>query len=59
MTKTIDDKTLYEQLMDLLTDVKLVHSPEGLRATLIRHPRIKQFLTDYQKREIIDLESNL
>lgn len=59
MTIKIDDSKIYEQLMDLLTDVKLVHSPEGLRATLNRHPKVKRFLTEYQKREIIDLESNL
>lgn len=55
----INDDEIYTNLMDLLRDVKLVHSPEGLRATLNRHPKIKRFLTDYQKREIIDLESNL
>lgn len=59
MTIRINDKEIYEQLMNLLTDVKLVHSPEGLASTLRRHPKIKQFLTDYQKREIIDIESNL
>lgn len=59
MTIKIDDEKLYDALMDLLTDVKLVHSPEGLRATLKRHPKILTFLTDFQKREIIDLESKL
>lgn len=59
MTITIDDKKLYEELMDLLTDYKLVNGPQMLQASLIRHPKIKKFLTDYQKREIIDLESNL
>ena len=55
----INDDEIYNNLIDLLRDVKLVHSPEGLRATLTRHPKIKRFLTDYQKREIIDIESNL
>lgn len=59
MTIQIDDKKLYEALMDLLTDYKLVNGPQMLQATLIRHPKIKSFLTSYQKREIIDLESNL
>lgn len=59
MTIKIDDKTLYEELMDLLTDYKLVNGPQMLQATLIRHPKIKQFLTDFQKREMLDLESNL
>lgn len=59
MTIMVDDKKLYDELMDLLTDYKLVNGPQMLQAVLIRHPKIKQFLTDFQKREIIDLESNL
>lgn len=55
----INDDDIYSQLIDLLYEYKLVNGPEMLRASLIRHPKIVRFLKDYQKREIIDIESNL
>lgn len=59
MVIKINDNEIYEQLIDLLYEYKLVNGPEMLRASLIRHPKIVKFLKDYQKREIMDLESNL
>lgn len=53
------DTALYKSIIDLLQEVKLIHSPEGLNNTLRRHPRIKLFLIEYQKRYIIDLESKI
>lgn len=49
---------LYCQCISLLQDVKLVHGADGLIRTLQRHTRLRQFLIDYQKTAIIDLESN-
>lgn len=53
------DTCLYKSIIELLNEVKLIHSPEGLNQTLRRHPRVKLFLIDYQKRYIIDLESKI
>lgn len=53
------DTCLYKSIIELLNEVKLIHSPEGLNQTLRRHPRVKMFLIDYQKRYIIDLESKI
>lgn len=49
----------YCHIISLLQDVKLVHGPDGLMRTLQRHTRLRQFLIDYQKTAIIDLEGNL
>ena len=49
----------YCHIISLLQDVKLVHGGEGLIRTLQRHSRLRQFLIDYQKTAIIDLEGNL
>lgn len=49
----------YCHIISLLQDVKLVHGPDGLMRTLQRHTRIRQFLIDYQKTAIIDLENSI
>lgn len=54
-----DDFLKYTKAISLLEDVKLVHGGEGLIRTLQRHTRLRQFLIDYQKTAIIDLEGNL
>lgn len=53
------DTALYNSLIKLLQDVKLVHGPTGLDNTIKRHGNIRRFLIDYQKRYIIDLESKI
>ena len=59
MVIKINDDEIYNNLIDLLYEYRLVNGPEMLRASLLRHPKIVKFLHDYQKRVIIDLESNL
>lgn len=49
----------YCHIISLLQDVKLVHGPDGLQRTLQRHHRLRQFLIDYQKTAIIDLENSI
>lgn len=49
----------YCHIISLLQDVKLVHGPDGLQRTLQRHSRLRQFLIDYQKTAIIDLENSI
>lgn len=39
--------------------MKIIHGPEWLNATLKRHKDIYLALQDFEKRYIIDLESNL
>lgn len=53
------DTALYNSCISLLEQVKLVHGGQGLNATLSRHKNLTLFLTDYQKRLIVDLESKL
>lgn len=50
---------LYNSLISLLQQVKLVHGGDGLVNTLKRHQKIRNFLTKYQKTLIIDLESKI
>lgn len=49
----------YCHIISLLQDVKLVHGADGLIRTLQRHTKLRQFLIDYQKTAIIDLENSI
>ena len=49
----------YDRIVRRLEKMRIVHGPEWLNATLIRHVSIRQALLDYEKRYIIDLESEL
>ena len=53
------DTALYNSIIDLLRQVKLTYGGEGLNATLKRHKKLMLFLQTYQKKLIIDLESNI
>lgn len=53
------DTALYNSIIQLLEQVKIVHGGQGLNATLSRHKKLMLFLTDYQKKLIIDLESKI
>lgn len=53
------DTALYNSIISLLEQVKIVHGGQGLNSTLSRHKSLTAFLTNYQKRLIIDLESNI
>lgn len=53
------DTALYNSIIQLLQEVKLVHGGQGLQSTLSRHKKLTFFLRDYQKRFIIDLEGKI
>ena len=48
----------YDRIVRRLEKMRIVHGPEWLNATLIRHVSIRQALLDYEKRYIIDLEKS-
>ena len=58
-SKTEKDFFTYSKAISLLEDVKLVHGGDGLVRTLQRHWKLRQFLIDYQKTAIIDLEHSI
>lgn len=53
------DTAAYNSLIQLLEQIKLVHGGQGLQSTLKRHKKIYNFLVTYQKKCIIDIESNI
>lgn len=53
------DTVGYNELIKLLEQVKLVHGGQGLNSTLSRHKILTNFLINYQKKLIIDLEGNI
>jgi hypothetical protein len=53
------DTALYNSIISLLEQVKIVHGGQGLNSTLSRHKKLTLFLTNYQKRLIVDLESKI
>lgn len=53
------DTALYNSIIQLLEQVKIVHGGQGLNATLSRHKKLMLFLTDFQKKLIIDLEGKI
>lgn len=65
MNKTIEvhvspshDK-LHDELISLLSDIKLCEGPAGVSATLRRHPEVRDFLRQYHKDVILDLEHEI
>lgn len=49
----------YLQIATFFSSMKAIHGPEFVNSTLRRHKDIYLALQDYEKRYIIDLESNL
>ena len=49
----------YLQIGSFFQALKAIHGPEFVNATLRRHKALAIALTDFEKRYIIDLESNL
>lgn len=49
----------YIEIVQALNNMKIVHGPEWLNATLTRHHILRNALLDYEKCYIIDLESEL
>ena len=49
---------VYDKLIRLLQEVKLVHGPLAVSSTLKNHPKIKEFLLKKQKGYMMELEGN-
>lgn len=49
----------YFSIAQMFSNMKAIHGPEFVNATLKRHKDIYFALQDYEKRYIVDLESNL
>lgn len=58
-SQELADTALYNSIISLLEQVKIVHGGQGLNSTLSRHKTLTAFLTNYQKRLIIDLEGKI
>lgn len=52
-------KSIYIRLMDVLYGVKLVGGNIFLNKTIANHPRVKDFLLDYLKSDLMDLEREI
>lgn len=49
----------YLQIGSFFQALKAIHGPEFVNATLKRHKRLYLALMDFEKKYIVDLESNL
>lgn len=52
-------KSIYMRLIEVLSAVKLVGGNMFLNKTIHNHPKIKQFMLDYLKSDILDLEREI
>lgn len=52
-------KSIYIRLMDVLYGVKLVGGNIFLNKTIANHPKVKDFLLDYLKSDLIDIEREI
>ena len=57
--QSYEDAVLYDDLITLLNEVKLVHGGQALNSTLLRHKKVYNFLVKYQKNAMIDLEGKI
>lgn len=55
----LDRLYVYRSLCSLLADIKVSQGPLAVSATLRRHRILSDFLLDYQKCAILDLESKV
>lgn len=53
-----DDDILYTDLIQFLTEVKLIHGPQGLSCTYRKHPHIRDFMKRKQKEMIEEIEAD-
>lgn len=49
----------YHRLARFFKNMKAIHGPDFVNATLSRHSKLKQALLDYEKTYIIDLEGEI
>lgn len=59
LTYEIKVKSIYMRLIEVLSAVKLVGGNVFLNKTIHNHPKVKDFMLDYLKRDIIDLEREI
>lgn len=50
---------LYGDLIRFFRELKITLGPSGVNATLRHHPKIKQFLIDYQKSYLKSIEEKM
>lgn len=54
-----DDYSVYLDCMTLLDQIRLLEGPRAVDNTLMRHPEIKKFLKDFQRRWLSRIKSDL
>lgn len=59
LTKELQIKSIYMRLIEVLSAVKLVGGNVFLNKTIHNHPKVKEFMLDYLKRDILDLEREI
>lgn len=52
-------KSIYMRLIEILSAVKLVGGNMFLNKTIHNHPKIKNFMLEYLKNDILDLEREI
>lgn len=55
-TNLSDDKIIYYRLVDTLQGIKLVGGNIFLNKTIHNHPKVKEFLLNYLKDDLLDIE---
>lgn len=57
----INDRTenLYNDILELLRDLKVTQGPMAVNSTLSRHKDIKEFLIEYQKSKLTDIQDKM
>lgn len=54
-----DEKYIYFRLIEILQGIKLVGGNIFLNKTIHNHPTVKNFLLEYLKSDLIDLEREI
>lgn len=55
----IKEKSIYMRLIEVLYGIKIVGGNMFLNNTLRNHPHVRNFMLDYLKGDIIDLEREI
>lgn len=58
-THELQIKSIYMRLIEVLSAVKLVGGNVFLNKTIHNHPKVKEFMLEYLKRDILDLEREI
>lgn len=54
-----DKKKIYFRLIEVLSGIKLVGGNIFLNKTIHNHPKVKEFLLNYLKDDLLDLEREI